>query len=78
MRKAFLSSDKDELARASWEAFRESEAYQEYLTRLGVPSGSEVPASFIAGWHLGFVCALAGIEQGGIIGVGPPTKPGDN
>jgi len=75
MRKAFLSSDKEEVARASWEAFRESQGYRDLLKELG---WSKVPGSFMVGWHYGFVCAMVGLEGGAIRGVGPPMKPGAN
>jgi hypothetical protein len=78
MRKSFLSSDKEEVARASWEAFRESAGYGDLLRELGLPAGSVVAPSFIIGWHYGFVCAMVGIEVGAIRGVGPPTKPERN
>lgn len=76
--KPFLSSDKEEVAKASWAVFKKSKAFEELLGGLGLPAGSKLPASFIMGWHLGFVFALVGMERGAIREVGPPTRPERN
>ena len=78
MKQAFLSSDKEEMAIVAWAEFKHSKAFTGLKAELRLPADCPVPATFVAGWHLGFVCALNAIEQKAIQAVGPPTNPAEN